>query len=187
MQIPLLLNISTSRPSHISFFSKTFFDQLYQRFRRNVNFWDNYWLDLYTNKYTEFEKKVHEEFNFPLDKIKNNVPTLIVDDWRYNLTLIDYIDQLDNKNIINGDFDKIVIKKLDTNDYEYHDIIHESNNYEIINIQIDLYDIIHDLKRLIDSRIHKDDIDFFFRLYGANKYTLQYIKNPDDEVEPDVY
>jgi hypothetical protein len=125
-KVNVLLNKSESRPSReLSCFTKTFFEEIYDKFKTDGYFWDHHWFNLYTRNYDEFVKKIKEKYNVILDK--NNIPTLLIDNWRYNKKLIDYIIKEKNQNYylnayINGDNDRLYIAQVDYDDYENHEI-----------------------------------------------------------------
>lgn len=86
----VLLNKSDSRPScELSCFTKSFFDELFNKFKSDGYFWNHKWFNLYTRNYEEFLQKIKEKYNITLQT--NDVPTILIDNWRYNKKLIDYI------------------------------------------------------------------------------------------------
>lgn len=212
MKLKALLNKSTNRISHkISCFSKIFFDELYEKFELNEEFWDNDLLDLYINDYKTFAKNISEEYNYPEDKICNNIPVIIVNEWRFNYKLIDYIIKRSNvKNYdkeyyyrpvdddVNGFNDKFVIRNIDYDDYEDHEIICESDGSERLQSVVNKDSIIEDLIEMIEKKYRHDDIEFYFRLNNTYKYTKELFryhewregewhKDDDYDLTPDSY
>lgn len=117
----VLLNQSNNRQSlNISCFSKIFFDELYNKFRSESDFWNQYVLDLYLNYYSKFENYTQQVANrndYCLDK--NDVPTIMINNWRFNQKLISYIieNNLETK-YINGKNDEFIITDIDDEDID---------------------------------------------------------------------
>ena len=56
----VIINQSNNKISwDTSFFSKLFFDELYEKFKLDITFWSIYWLDLYLEKYELFIKELN--------------------------------------------------------------------------------------------------------------------------------
>ena len=184
----VILNKSKSRISQeLSCFSKSFFDELYDKFKLDKEFWDNELLNLYLQNYDIFEQNIKTKYNIILNK--NDVPTILIKNWRYNRKLIDYIikqkkqDYYLNKDI-NGEHDKLYIAHVDYDDYENHEIEYEYNGEEFLYGKINYKEIIEDLQHMILKKYNcSDDIEFYFRLNNTNKYTYKcfekYIDNFD--------
>ena len=117
-----LLNQSKNRQSwNISCFSKIFFGELYNKYKSESDFWNQYLLNLYFNDYSKFEDyiKTHVAYKDDYGLDKNDVPTIIVNNWRYNQKLINYIFESDpEKKYINGKNDKFIITEIDDEDFD---------------------------------------------------------------------
>lgn len=191
-KIGVLLNKSESRPSpELSCFCKSFVDELFDEFRSDAYFWDHSWFNLYTRNYKEFTQKIKDEYNVTLDI--NDVPTLLIHNWRYNKKLIDYIKKRKNQYIINGTNDKIMIVHVDYDDYESHQINYGNGGQEILCGKINYKEIIQDMQKMILPHFHDNNhLEEYFGCNNVNKYTYQcfkkYLVYNDEEPEYwDIY
>ena len=180
-KVNVLLNKSESRPSReLSCFCKSFVDELYDKFKSDGYFWDHSWFNLYTRNYKEFTQKIKEKYNVTLDI--NDVPTLLIDNWRYNRKLIDYIKKEKKQSYylnsdINGTNDKLYIAKVDYDDYESHEIGYGYGGQEILYGKINYKEIIQDLQRMILPHFRNGDhLEEYFKSNNVNKYTYQCFK-----------
>jgi len=180
-KVNVLLNKSESRSSReLSCFSKSFFDELYDKFKSDGYFWDHQWFNLYTRNYEEFVQKIKEKYNFTLQT--NDVPTILIDNWRYNKKLIDYIITEKKQNYylnaeINGDNDRLYIAYVDSDDFESHEICYGYGGQEILQSIINYKEIIQDLQKMILPHYRNgDDLEDYFRLNKVNKYTYMCFK-----------
>jgi hypothetical protein len=208
----VLLNKSCNRIStKLSCFSKLFFDELFDVFESDKNFWNNDLLHSYMNNYQQFISIISKKHNYPIDKLNDNIPVILVNNWRYNNKLIDYIIKRSTKKDyqknyyylpvdenVNGLNDVFVIRDVDYEDYENHEIIYNDNGEEILNSKINYKEIIDDLKSMIEDKYKYDEIEFYLKLNNVNKYTKRIFKYTewidgrwceDDEydISPDTY
>ena len=62
-RVNVILNKSELRPSReLSCFTKSFFDELYDKFNLDDSFWDVYWFNLYIRNYDEFAQNIKEKY-----------------------------------------------------------------------------------------------------------------------------
>jgi hypothetical protein len=179
--IRVLLNKSCNRISkQISCFSKVFFDELYEKFALDKEFWDNDMLDIYITNFQKFASNISERYNYPLDKIYDNIPVIIINNWRFNNKLINYIIERHNKkdckkncyhHDINGLNDKLVIRDIDYEDFQDHEIVCDLDGSETLQSNVNYENIITDLMEMIERKYKSDEIELYFRLNGTNKYT----------------
>lgn len=188
----VLLNKSDSRPSHeLSCFTKSFFDELYDKFKSDGYFWNHEWFNLYTRNYEEFIQKIKEKYNITLQS--DDVPTILIDNWRYNKKLIDYIIKEKKQDYylqanINGTNDRLYIAHVDSDDYESHEICYGYGGQEILQGKINYKEIIQNLQEMILPHYHNGDhLEEYFKSHNVNKYTYncfrKYIEFDEDYIE----
>jgi len=183
----ILLNKSESRPCReLSCFSKSFFDELYDKFKLDGYFWDHHWFNLYTRDYQQFTEKIKEKYNVALQT--NDVPTILIDNWRSNQKLIDYIIKENKIADINGTHDRLYIAHVDYDDYKSHEIMYDSDDAEILKGKINYKEIIEDLQKMILPHFGNGNcLEEYFKSNCVNKYTYmcfkKYIEFDKDYIE----
>ncbi len=191
-KVNVLLNKSESRPSReLSCFTKSFVDELYDKFKSDGYFWNHEWFNLYTRNYEDFLQKIKEKYNVSLQT--NDVPTILIDNWRYNQKLIDYIIKEKKQDYylkadINGTHDRLYIAHVDSDDFESHEICYGYGGQEILHGEINYKQIIQDLQEMILPHYHNGDhLEEYFKLHNVNKYTYncfrKYVEFDEDYTE----
>jgi len=179
----IIINIG-NRPSKLSFFRKSFIEELFKKFPidTNTDFWNKDIKDIIYNN------------------IEDNINTEIINNWRTNEKLIDYIKhrcinrfEKDHKKIfedINGEFDEFKIIELDCeDDQEDYEINYYDNNREYVTAKINYKEMLCELKDMIKEKIPEYAIESYFKWYNTNKYVKDFMKDiweyrhPDDNIE----
>ena len=180
-RVNVILNKSELRPSReLSCFTKSFFDELYDKFNLDDSFWDVYWFNLYIRNYDEFAQNIKEKYNVILNT--NDIPTILIKEWRYNQKLIDYIIKEKKQDYylnayINGNNDRLYIAHVDYDDYNNHEICYGDNGEEILQGKLNYKEIIQDLQSmLLPYYRNGDHLEEYFKQNNVNKYTYMCFK-----------
>jgi hypothetical protein len=186
-----LLNQSNNRQSwDISCFSKIFFGELYNKYKLEPDFWNQYLLNLYFNDYSKFEDyiKKHVAYKDDYELDKNDVPTIIVNNWRFNQKLINYIIESNpEKKYINGKNDKFIITEIDDEDIDHIEIDSGCFGQESFRASVSYDQIIDDLTKMIFNKYDKVEIEQYLNNIPMYKYTKKILQNPSIELEDDEY
>jgi len=183
----IIINVSEKRPSRISCFRKSFIEELFEKFSIESDFWNKTYLDLYLYDKTKFFDVLKDH---KLTNLEDNINTEIINNWRTNTDLINYIEQRNKKYIndykklfgdIDGELDEFKIITLDKDDdQEDYNIEYFHNNREYIRAKINYKEMLKDLKNMIIDQIKLHDIAMYYRLNGSNKYTKNFMKDVID-------
>lgn len=185
--VQIIINISNKRQSRISCFSKSFIEELFEKFPIESDFWNKTYLDMYLYDKAKFFEILQDH---KLNNLENNINTEIINKWRTNTNLINYICERNKKyksdykklfEDINGELDEFKIITLDEDDdQEDYDIEYFDNNRECVKAKINYKEMLKDLKEMIIDKIKLHDIASYYRINGGNKYTKNFMKDVID-------
>lgn len=188
----IILNRSNSRQRkfNISYFNRKFIDELIKKFGINDNeLWNSYFSKL--KGIDEFYESIHIR---DMIDMHSDVNTDIINNWRYNQKLINYIFERNKNNEnklfdgINGKYDDMEIIDVDDEQVEYGRIDFGCFGTEYFRESINNEQIISELKKMIDDKYTKDDIDYYVKNNKLYKYTIKFLENPNiEELCPDEY
>lgn len=180
----IIINISDKRSTTTSCFSKSFIEELFEKFSIESDFWNKTYLDMYLYDKAKFFEILQDH---KLNNLENNINTEIINNWRTNTDLINYIKERNKKyekdykklfEDINGELDKFKIITLDEDDdQENYDILYFVNNREYVQAKINYIEMLIELKKMILDKISLHDIQSYFRYYNGNKYTKEFMKD----------
>ena len=175
----IILNRANYRPSwELSFFTKVFFNELYEKFKFDDQFWNKELLNKYVQDYNLFIVYLKNYYNIKND-IADDVPTIIVNNWRENKKLINYIierngnkDKSELYKNINGSTDDLEILDIDEDDYNCNSYVeYGCHGRESFRASVNYDTIIDDLKKIIYEKYTKNEINEYLSKNNIYKYT----------------